>query len=136
MRGSRSRWRLLPLVWLALTLTAFFYCFIKRDAGTGSESEAFAAPPAAKKVAVGDAGAHEAGAGAAGPAASGSAAPAAPDKKDDDKKKDKDNVLGSSSEPDPIDVSVAHDGGVPSPPPGAQYKSPFAKANSTPVNVK
>jgi hypothetical protein len=111
----RSRWKLLPLVWLALTIgCAFFFLSGKRP---DEPSVAFAAPQVGggTRMTVGDAEA---------PAATKEA------------KELKETVLGKTDAPEPIDLATAPNGGVPSPPPGARYKSPFAKANPKPIDVK
>ncbi|MDF2696871.1 MAG: hypothetical protein K0S65_5254, partial [Labilithrix sp.] len=101
---------------------------------------AFAAPPA------GQGGGARITIGGATPAASADGGAAQPDKathaehsskgkeKDDDKSeraaKDPDN-------PDPIDLAIAPDGGVPFHPGATHFKSPFAKPNAAPsVKVK
>jgi hypothetical protein len=118
----RSRWKLLPLVWLALTIgCAFFFLSGKRP---DEPSVAIAAAQIAggTRMTVGDAEAPAAQAASAGQAGQA--------------KELKETVLGKTDAPEPIDLATAPDGGVPSPPPGARYKSPFAKANPKPVDVK
>jgi hypothetical protein len=124
MGTRRSRWKLLPLVWLALTVgCAVFFLSAKR---LDESSVALAAPAIAggtRMTIGGDASAPALG------------APGAAEEADATKEM-KETILGKTDAPEPIDVATAPAGGVPSPPPGARYDSPFAKANSKPVTAK
>ena len=113
----RSRWKLLPLVWLALTLGCMFFFLSGKQADDVSiASTAFAASGGSKiPVGAGDL-LQEAGV--------------------QETKEAKETILGKTEGPEPIDLATAPQGGVPTPPPGARYKSPFAKANPKPVDVK
>jgi hypothetical protein len=118
----RSRWKLLPLVWLALTIgCAIFFLSGKRGEDPIATNVAFAAGGAAR-IPVG-----ERDAGAALLQEAGVA---------QETKQAQETLLGKTEGPEPIDLSTAPNGGVPTPPPGARYKSPFATANPKPVDVK
>lgn len=101
----------MPLVWLALTIScALFFLFSGRR--PDEVNVALAAPAIAggtRMTVLADAGALE---------------------------ETKQAVLGKTDAPEPIDLATAPNGGVPSPPPGAHYKSPFAKADPKPADVK
>jgi hypothetical protein len=113
----------MPLVWLALTVASALF-FILAGKGSDAGNLALAAPAVGggTKMTVGDASADAA-----------SAVPLEAVAADETTKQ---TVLGKTDAPEPIDLSSAPNGGVPSPPPGARYKSPFAKANPKPVDVK
>lgn len=112
----------MPLVWLALTVSSALF-FILSKTGPDAANVALAAPAVAggARFTVGDA---------------STSASAVPEEAGFLKEAKEAAVLGKTDAPEPIDVATAPDGGVPSPPSGARYKSPFAKANPKPIDIK
>ncbi len=130
-KTRRSRWMALNVVSIVLSIVLAVFVFVRR--GEDGSGDAFAAPagPGARMT-IGDAGASGAdGAVAPGAPASGSVAEQKP-------KGDKDErVLGASDAPDPIDLAISPDGGVPFHPGGGRYRSPFAQPGAgSPAIVK
>lgn len=142
MKRSRSQ-LVVNALCLAIAVFASIWIFIgRRDDGI---SVAFAAAGGkhATPSPAALASAHAADAGAATPDRSdGKPAHNKEKDKDKDKEKDKDDkksdrATGDPDNPDPIDLAIAPDGGVPFHPGAAHFKSPFAKPSTGPtVKVK
>lgn len=124
-RRALRRFVIIQLVSLFVVLLVGFGVLHKWD---GGESDAFAAPPKAAHPA---AAAPAADAAAAEPAAATAA-------KDAGAHADKAEKEGDAeAPPDPIDLAIAPDGGVPFHPKGAQYRSPFATPTpGNPIRIK
>lgn len=119
-RRPSRRFILVHLMCLGLGLVVWLIASLRRPALY--EGEAYAAPPAAPPTAeaASDAGAALVDKRDAGPAAASAGVDA-----------------GAGEEPNPIDLAVAPDGGVPHQASGTSYQSPFAKPNAgKPLRIK
>lgn len=127
MRLKRGRFRLVVNA-VALSVAVFAVLWILVSKSDDGSSIAYAAPAAHGRLAV------AASASAALPADAGVAEKAAPAKAEPaakEKEKGEGRVVDPEN-PDPIDLAVAPDGGVPFHPGATHFKSPFAKPGNAP----
>lgn len=125
MIRPRSPWQIfVNVACLAIAVFAVVWILVGHGHSTDGPSMAFAAAPAGGKP---GAGTKAVDAGVSAPVAEAPAPAAA------QKDKDKDDKKGEHDEPDPVDLAIAPDGGVPFHPNSTHFKSPFARAQPGPT---